>query len=52
LWHVDPFLATTTKEEAAKQSLLSNGFANKHVGKATVRNSNRGKALLFPIVAA
>jgi hypothetical protein len=29
------------KEAAIQQMLLSNGFANKHVGMATIGNSNR-----------
>jgi hypothetical protein len=34
------------KEAAIQQPLLSNGFTNKHVCKATISNSNRGTVFL------
>jgi hypothetical protein len=40
LWVADPLLGKGRDISNIQQSLLSNGFANKHVCTATIRNSN------------
>jgi hypothetical protein len=42
LWLVDPLLGNDSEKTAMQQPLLSNRFANNHVYKAVIGNSNRG----------
>jgi hypothetical protein len=41
MWHVDPLLDNDREVSKIQQALLSNGFANKHLCMATVRNQQR-----------